>query len=672
MPRRRVVRSTRFVRRGGRPIGMDDRWHLAAEGKERLRLPADGWPTAAAFSLGALTVLALGAASGGYFASSWGWTLLVFAAVLFWEVGAREMVRPTAMQAVFVGGFLALAGWAVLSSTWSTANGAVTESVRTLVYAGGAAAAIAMTQRRSPVALVSGMLAGASAVVGYGLATRLIPDRIGTYDALAGVRLARPIGYWNAFGLLCAISILLALALATRLPPRLAALAGMPVSIFAVALYFTFSRGSWVALALGIAVALGISPHRLRVTVVAVALAAPCAVGVWLASRSVPLTHLNIQLSRAAHDGHRLAVAIVLLSLVAGGTTAGAVVLMQRVTVRTMVARAYAIALVAALISAAGFGLVLTGGPVGAAHRIWHSFSQPPPPINGDLRKHLLNLSGSGRVDLWRAALQDAQAHPVVGSGAGSYETYWLAHRPTAQKVRDAHSLYLETFAELGIVGLALLAIALGAPLVAAFRARREPLVPAIAGCYVAYLAHAAVDWDWELSAVTLMAVFCGVVLFACEKRISPRPLGRRVRYAVLGLTLPVMAVAFAWLVGNMNLSRASSAASQAKWSVAARDAHRAATWLPWSSQPWQQLGEAELAQGHLSAAQKSFGTAIKQDTHDWTLWFDLARASTGNSQRAALGQAAKLNPLSPEIATFRSELGSQAGISITVPGVTP
>ena len=50
----------------------------------------------------------------------------------------------------------------------------------------------------------------------------------------------------------------------------------------------------------------------------------------------------------------------------------------------------------------------------------------------------------------------------------------------------------------------------------------------------------------------------------------------------------------------------------------------------------------------------------------------DLARASAGKQQAAALARASKLDPLSPEIATFKSELGSQGGISITATGAKP
>ena len=48
------------------------------------------------------------------------------------------------------------------------------------------------------------------------------------------------------------------------------------------------------------------------------------------------------------------------------------------------------------------------------------------------------------------------------GTGAGTYELWWDAHRPHPTVVVQAHSLPLETAAELGIVGLALLVTGLG------------------------------------------------------------------------------------------------------------------------------------------------------------------------------------------------------------------
>jgi len=106
----------------------------------------------------------------------------------------------------------------------------------------------------------------------------------------------------------------------------------------------------------------------------------------------------------------------------------------------------------------------------------------------------------------WHVAWQEAAAHPVAGRGAGTFELAWLEKQPIPESVLDAHSLYLETLAELGVVGLGLLLLALAPPLVAALRGATA----AAAGGYVAFLFHAGVDWDWELPAVTLAGLFCG------------------------------------------------------------------------------------------------------------------------------------------------------------------
>jgi O-antigen ligase len=117
------------------------------------------------------------------------------------------------------------------------------------------------------------------------------------------------------------------------------------------------------------------------------------------------------------------------------------------------------------------------------------------------------------RPEQWRVAWRQFSEHPWRGSGAGTYREYWLQERPIRTHVLDAHSLYLETLGEVGAVGFVLLLVALAAPVAAAVAARSEPLVPAAAGAYVAFLAHAAIDWDWEMPAVTFAALLCGAAL---------------------------------------------------------------------------------------------------------------------------------------------------------------
>ena len=147
--------------------------------------------------------------------------------------------------------------------------------------------------------------------------------------------------------------------------------------------------------------------------------------------------------------------------------------------------------------------------------------------VGAGLAVAILSSAGPGadswlgrRPGYWRAALNEYRAHPALGNGAGAFGRYWLQHPsadPEVQGTRDAHSLYIETLAELGPFGLALLLIALGAPLAALPRAR-SPAVPAAAGAYVAYLVHAGVDWDWEMPAVTLAALLCGAAVLAASR----------------------------------------------------------------------------------------------------------------------------------------------------------
>jgi len=63
------------------------------------------------------------------------------------------------------------------------------------------------------------------------------------------------------------------------------------------------------------------------------------------------------------------------------------------------------------------------------------------------------------------------EREPLLGEGAGGFERRWMQERGAPNNARDAHNLYLETLAELGPIGLALLLVALIAPLAALRRA---------------------------------------------------------------------------------------------------------------------------------------------------------------------------------------------------------
>ena len=236
---------------------------------------------------------------------------------------------------------------------------------------------------------------------------------------------------------------------------------------------------------------------------------------------------------------------------------------------------------------------------------------------------------------------------PPARRRIGYLRALFLAHEPAdVSRVRDAHGLYIETLAELGPFGVALLLAALLLPLALVAPARGHPLIPGAVGGYVAYLIHTGVDWDWELPAVTLAGLFCGTaILLIGRSRRPPSSLTPSVRWTVVALIVVVCAGAAVGLAGNTALSRSDSARRQQDWVDAAEKAHLARSWMPWSPAPWEALGRAQLGAGRISEARLSFRKAISFDRTDWELWYYLASASTGDTRRSALRQAARLFP---------------------------
>ena len=600
-----------------------------------------------AVGAGAASSIAIfGFASGGYYPTAWGWGALVALWLVATYLVMGAATRPAPLALTMLGGLALLTAWTWLSLLWSDdVDQTVLEGQRTLLYVAVAAALVLVVRRVDVEPLLGGTLIGIFLPAGYGLLTRLFPDRIGVFDPIAGYRLQEPIGYWNALGLFAAMGAALALGFAARGSLLVRALAGASLPILLATTYFTFSRGAWLALGVGLVVAVAIDPRRLHLLAVALVVAPASGLAVWLASRQDALTRTDAPLSAATDEGHRLALYLLLLAGLSALAAAAFGFAERRVTLPRAVPLAFAGAL--ALIVVAGSITVFAryGGPHTIVQKGWDSFAATPAPNEADLRERLFTFTGSYRVDLWRAALDEYKDHPAVGSGAGSYEHYWNEHRPFAHNVRDAHSLYLEVLAELGPLGLALLVLALGVPLVGAFFARGHPLVPAAAAAYVAYLVHAGVDWDWELPAVTIAALTCGIGIIAAAARDEGRWLATPMRWAAVAAALAVAPVAFVGLVGASALSASQDALDRGRWAKAEDEARKADRWWRWSPEPWQQLGEAQLGAGDTSSAAASFRKAVSKDRHDWLLWYQLASVTEGAEARRATAEAARLNP---------------------------
>jgi hypothetical protein len=129
------------------------------------------------------------------------------------------------------------------------------------------------------------------------------------------------------------------------------------------------------------------------------------------------------------------------------------------------------------------------------------------------------------------------------------------------------------------------------------------------------------------------------------------------VRAGVAGVATILAVLALAGLAGNRASAESDSAFAAGHLPAAAADAVRAQRWMPWSPEPWSQLGSTQLAAGDVAAARASFNHELRLDRSSWSAWLDAARAAPPRARARDLRIATRLNPFSPEIAGFKAAL---------------
>jgi hypothetical protein len=604
---------------------------------------------AIAFLVAAAPVVWLAAEQGGYFPEAWaGPTLvLLWIAMLTLVLGGARL--PGRLSVATFGAGAALAAWIGVSASWSSLpSQSMLELERALLYVTVLLAALLVARDRAN-ALLAGLLTAISVVCIYGLATRLFPYAFGVVERepFQTAALAEPIGYSNALGAFAGLGVLLALGFAaegsSRLSRSLAAAAVVPL---ATVVYLAFSRGAWFALAAGLVATVVVAPARARLLTAWLVGPLPFAVlGIAFASRAGALSRVDPPLQDAALQGALLFVALALLAAAAAGAKLAAPTLERRLGhIRPLLAVTLAVAVT---LTAA---LTLTKGT-------------PTRPATALRVEGGAGVALGHRDEFWGAAWNAFSERPLTGFGAGAFEQYWLQHREHRRNVRDAHNLYFETLAELGAPGLALLAALFGIPITAATLARRRPLVPAAMGALSVYLAHAVVDWDWEVPAVTVAALVAAVgVVTAADEEREPLLLAPLVRAAGVAVALAASVFSVVALVGNRAGAAAESALRAGSAQRAEGEARRAARWAPWSAHPLLTLAEAQLQQREREPARTTLHKALAKEDQNWRLWLALAVAADGGERREAFARAEMLNPLGRRIAELRPSLGSRGG----------
>ncbi len=509
------------------------------------------WPAVPAMAIAMVILLRLAFDQGGYFPAAYtsaGAIAFIALAVFLVRPGPGR-ARLSTHALVAVGALAAFAGWTGLSRAWSVMpDVAMLDMRRAMLYlALFGLALLAAHGARNTRLLVWSVLAVIVVIAGAGLLSRLQPDLVASSsDALFALlyRLDHPLRYWNAFGALASLGTVLAVGLAAdaRAAVVLRAAAAGAATLLAVAMYLSLSRGAWLALVVGLAALVILAPHRGAPALSLVITGGATTLAI-LRLRGYPalVEDPNAGSGQAAQGTAFTRELIVLVLLAAGAQAALAwagtkplLVSQIRTIRRSALIAVGAVLLVAAVATYTVQGDAAEGSVTAAVNdtndwldRQWQDFLNPAT-VPGAGTDRLTSAEGS-RSEAYRVAIDGFEAQPLLGEGAGSYEVRHARDRKIDEKIRDAHSLALQTLSELGAVGLLLLLGFIGAVAAAARRALagkgalRPAEAAAVSAACVVWLAHASVDWDWEMPALTGTAfVLCATLFERGRRRRSP------------------------------------------------------------------------------------------------------------------------------------------------------
>ncbi len=548
-------------------------------------------------------------------------------------LGLLPRARPSKPALALLAMLLAFALWTALSLLWTESSERTTQELaRVLDYAGLVALIGSTLDRTNWRAAAAGFGLGALIVCALAVGSRLAPSVFGADQVAVAFhfdRLSYPFGYWNSVAAWAAMSTSIGLAWSAHDRSRTrrgVALALVPVACLTT--YLTYSRAGVAGTALGVVAILVVSRNRATTLIHAVVAAAGATLAI-LAVRGAP---------EIAHaTGSRGASTVFAALAIAAGLCAGTAVLtgsllrsdrwrLPRRSVRPLAA----LGAVALLVPAAVLGPRLV-------QHAWHSFSHPNTSAavaSADPTARLASLSGT-RYPLWKVTLNAFDAHPFDGTGAGTLEFWWNRHATDTEFVRDAHNIWLQDLAELGapglllIVGVAISALALGVSV--RRRARRGASAGASAAfvaAFVVYLLHASVDWMWESTAVTVLALG-GVAVLGARLGSGPPRLTRAARAAlVLGAVVAGL-VQVPGLISTAAIRRSQTASAAGNVNVALAWARDAVDAEPWSASAYEQRGLVLESWRRFAPAAQDLRQATSREPTNYRHWLILARIET-------------------------------------------
>jgi hypothetical protein len=579
-------------------------------------------------------------------------------------IGARvvDLDRIPRLATVTFIGLAGLAVWTAISLAWATDDGtAFLEFDRVLLYLGVVVLTALVGVPEKLPRWADGFAIAITAIAALALVSRLFPHAL-SVTPLSGYlpgtqsRLSYPLNYWNGLAVLTALGIPFLLRVAVTARPALVRGAAIaPIPAFAAVIYLASSRGGAFAAAIGMLVFTVIVDARWR-TIGAVLCGAAGSVVVIHALRVRPILSDGPFMTHEATVAGRHVAVIVFFVCAAAGLlfAAGSRVASGVVTPRWVNRAAVAAVILAAAIAVVG----------SHPEQRFHAFKTPASvaikndPSQASAAGHIFSESGSGRWQLWKAAVSEWRHHPVIGDGAGSFTAWWLQRNTLTRYVRDAHSVYLQTLGELGLVGLVLVLLAFVPGLLATGfrRTASPPAVAAFGAAFLAFAVAAGYDWMWEVTAVSVVGL-ASLGLLVGRGTAGATELDRArprsgLRLALVAVVLAVVVVQTVPALVDIRIRSSEAAVSKGDDVGAYEDALAAHAIQPWVSGPYVQLALVDEQLGRLRAARAWIEGAVARDPSSWTSWLIAARIDTKlgaiPAARASLHRARDLNPRSP------------------------
>jgi O-antigen ligase len=620
-------------------------------------------PALGAFTLGFAPVLYLALRGGGYDTIVYSevglaaWWIVLLGAL----VGVMPLQRFRRLAWITTGIFGGFLLWSLLASSWSSsAERTVADVGRLATYVGFFVLGLCALRRDTIRPLVGGMASALGLVCLLAVLSRLYPGAFPTdqiplfFSHGASPRLSYPLNYASGNGNFVALGLPLLLAVSTRARTlALQALAAAAIPVTVLALVMTASRGGVLTAIVGIAVFYALAPDRLPklATGLATAIGSVILIGALLHRHDL---REGLATSQAVSQRHQLMVLVVLvcagvaLLQVAVGLTARYA--MRRPAPR--ISRSGAQQLVAAGLAVVVIAGVAAGIPGKLEHQ-WNVFKETSTTgvVAGNTLSRLGTLSGSHRYQYWVTAVHAFEHKPLGGIGPGTYEFYWAQHGPIYEFIRNAHSLYLETLAETGLIGFIILAAFLLALLTAGVRRslRAPPLarasLAAATAAFAAFLVSAGYDWMWQLSCAPVAAILLGAAIVSYRPPEVQRDGSARARRRERGVTRGAMSFAAVAAMVAIAIPFAMTSAIRSSQSevgnhdlkAALSDALTAQSLEPYAATP--RLQEALVyEQAHdFTAARAAIVEAAVREPLNWRIWLVRSRieAESGHAVQA-------------------------------------